>query len=84
MLKDARPDSVSCCMYIDSGVVLLDFRIHRVSYGIAGAAVAEQQLVVGVLVGLLWWCFIIKIKICSSCEIEYFVETYLCKLCVIL
>ena len=27
---------------------------------------------------------IIKIKIHSSCEIEYFVETHLCKLCVIL
>ena len=27
---------------------------------------------------------IIKIKIRSSCEIEYFVETHLCKLCVIL
>ena len=27
---------------------------------------------------------IIKIKIHSSCEIEYFVETRLCKLCVIL
>ena len=26
----------------------------------------------------------IKIKIHSSCEIEYFVETHLCKLCVIL
>ena len=25
-----------------------------------------------------------KIKIHSSCEIEYFVETHLCKLCVIL
>ena len=30
----------------------------------------------------LW--FIIKIKLHSSCEIEYFVETHLCKLCVIL
>ena len=28
--------------------------------------------------------YIIKIKIHSSCEIEYFVETHLCKLCVIL
>ena len=28
--------------------------------------------------------FIIKIEIHSSCEIEYFVETHLCKLCVIL
>ena len=28
--------------------------------------------------------FIIKIKIHSSCEIECFVETHLCKLCVIL
>ena len=27
---------------------------------------------------------IVKIKIHSSCEIEYFVETHLCKLCVIL
>ena len=27
---------------------------------------------------------IIKMKIHSSCEIEYFVETHLCKLCVIL
>ena len=27
---------------------------------------------------------IIKIKIRSSCEIKYFVETHLCKLCVIL
>ena len=27
---------------------------------------------------------IIKIKIHSSCEIEYFVENHLCKLCVIL
>ena len=26
----------------------------------------------------------VKIKIPSSCEIEYFVETHLCKLCVIL
>ena len=26
---------------------------------------------------------IIKIKIHSSCEIEYFIETHLCKLCVI-
>ena len=30
------------------------------------------------------WKYIIKIKIHSSCEIEYFVETHLCKLCVIL
>ena len=28
--------------------------------------------------------FIIKIKLHSSCEIEYFVETRICKLCVIL
>ena len=28
--------------------------------------------------------YIMKIKIHSSCEIEYFVETHLCKLCVIL
>ena len=28
--------------------------------------------------------YIIKIKIHSGCEIEYFVETHLCKLCVIL
>ena len=28
--------------------------------------------------------YILKIKIHSSCEIEYFVETHLCKLCVIL
>ena len=28
--------------------------------------------------------YIIKIKIHSSCEIEYFVETHLCKMCVIL
>ena len=28
--------------------------------------------------------YIIKMKIHSSCEIEYFVETHLCKLCVIL
>ena len=28
--------------------------------------------------------YIIKIKIHSSCEIEDFVETHLCKLCVIL
>ena len=28
--------------------------------------------------------YIIKIKIHSSCEIEYFVETHLCELCVIL
>ena len=28
--------------------------------------------------------YIIKNKIHSSCEIEYFVETHLCKLCVIL
>ena len=28
--------------------------------------------------------YIIKIKIHSSCEIENFVETHLCKLCVIL
>ena len=28
--------------------------------------------------------YIIKIEIHSSCEIEYFVETHLCKLCVIL
>ena len=28
--------------------------------------------------------YIIKIKIHSSCEIEFFVETHLCKLCVIL
>ena len=27
---------------------------------------------------------IIKIKLHSSCEIEYFVETHICKLCVIL
>ena len=27
---------------------------------------------------------IINIKIHSSCEVEYFVETHLCKLCVIL
>ena len=26
--------------------------------------------------------YIVKIKIHSSCEIEYFVETHLCKLCV--
>ena len=31
-----------------------------------------------------WYTHIIKIKIHSSCEIEYFVETHLCKLCVIL
>ena len=30
------------------------------------------------------WKDIIKIKIHSSCEIEDFVETHLCKLCVIL
>ena len=28
-----------------------------------------------------FFCNIIKIKIHSSCEIEYFVETHLCKLC---
>ena len=28
--------------------------------------------------------YIIKIKIHSSCEVQYFVETHLCKLCVIL
>ena len=28
--------------------------------------------------------FNIKIKIHASCEIEYFVETHLCKLCVIM
>ena len=28
--------------------------------------------------------FFLKIRIHSSCEIEYFVETHLCKLCVIL
>ena len=27
--------------------------------------------------------YVIKTKIHSSCEIEYFVETHLCKLCVI-
>ena len=27
---------------------------------------------------------IVQIKIHSSCEIEYFVETHICKLCVIL
>ena len=31
-----------------------------------------------------WYTHIIKIKIHSSCEIEDFVETHLCKLCVIL
>ena len=30
------------------------------------------------------YIYIIKIKIHSSCEIEDFVETHLCKLCVIL
>ena len=28
--------------------------------------------------------YIVKIKIHCNCEIEYFVETHLCKLCVIL
>ena len=28
--------------------------------------------------------YIIKIKMHSRCEVEYFVETHLCKLCVIL
>ena len=32
----------------------------------------------------LKYIYIIKIKIHSSCEIEDFVETHLCKLCVIL
>ena len=33
-----------------------------------------------------WWELqqILKIYIHSSCEIEYFVQTHLCKLCVIL
>ena len=33
---------------------------------------------------LVYRLYIIKMKIRSSCEIEYFVETHLCKLCVIL
>ena len=33
---------------------------------------------------ILLHCIIIKIKLQSSCEIEDFVETHLCKLCVIL
>ena len=31
-----------------------------------------------------FFCYIVKMKIHSSCEIEYFVETHICKLCVIL
>ena len=33
---------------------------------------------------VIYLVYIIKIKMHSSCEIEYFVETHLCKLCVIL
>ena len=36
-----------------------------------------------ILFGMILY-YIIKIKIHSSCEIEYFVETHLCKLCIIL
>ena len=34
--------------------------------------------------GRMYIVYIIKIKIHSSCEIEYFVETHICKLYVIL
>ena len=38
----------------------------------------------GTLRAQIFHPYIIKIKIRSSCEIENFVETHLCKLCVIL
>ena len=36
------------------------------------------------IIGALPVAYITKIKVHASCEIEYFVETHLCKLCVIL
>ena len=56
--------------------------VHVLSQNNYGCIVCRTQLLIAAL--MIYLLFIITIKIHSSCEIEDFVETNLCKLCVIL